>query len=439
MKKTYTAWAVAGAAALLLAGTPVAHAEPGQAPSIGWASSVSEDLGTLQIPISSDSDITGIRAHIILDATQSEVAVVEGDAFALFSGTAQDGIWRTKEPLKLDVLGGYSVQVEATDADGDHARGSGSLAYFVAAQIEDVRTDRTTIDVDHRDIKVRGVLKGRWPGTREVKPLAGFPVDIDVRSRSKATPITDGQGRFSATVQVNEAVDVRPVYRYSPDRPEVLSGQGPATRIEVKQTPTRWTTIRTSAVGVDLGQPVTVTARLERKTSEGWEPFAGQQGATLYTWGEAGESEWLGEFTTGADGTVTATVSPYQSGHFVLTNRAEYGDPFTASVSGQSKEVEVRHPATFSRFGATRTETGAVRVEGALDFASDTPGTINVLVQFSHDGRYWSEAATTQAQWNGEGHAFSVDVAKSGPGWFRARFVSPGFQTATTAAVQVTG
>ncbi|MFD6971458.1 hypothetical protein [Streptomyces sp. NPDC059949] len=437
MKKTHTAWAVAGAAALLLAGTPAAYAESGQAPYIGWASSVSEDLGTLQIPISSDSDITGIKARVILDATQSEVAVVEGDALALFSGTAQDGIWRTREPLKLDVLGSYSVQVEATDADGDHARGSGSLAYFVAAQIEDVRTDRTKIDVDHRDVKVQGVLKGRWPGTREVKPLAGFPVDIDVRARAKATPTTDAKGRFSATVQLDEAAEVRPVYRHSPDHPEVLFGEGPATRVEVKQTPTRWTTIRTSAAGVDLGQPVTVTARLEHKTAKGWEPFAGQHGATLFTYGPDVQSEWLGEFTTAADGTVTVTASPYNSGRFVLTNRAEDEDPFTASVSGESKEVEVRHPAAFSRFGATRTEAGTVRVEGALEFASNTPGTSTVLVQFSRDGRRWSDVTTTEADWQ---HAFSVDVAKNGPGWFRARFVAPkGYQAATTPAVQVTG
>lgn len=44
---------------------------------------------------------------------------------------------------------------------------------------------------------------------------------------------------------------------------------------------------------------------------------------------------------------------------------------------------------------------------------------------------------TTEADWQ---HAFSVDVAKNGPGWFRARFVAPkGYQAATTAAVQVTG
>ncbi|MFD5145167.1 hypothetical protein [Streptomyces sp. NPDC058401] len=440
MKKTHAAWALAGAAALLLAGTPAAHAEPGQAPYIGWASSIAGDLGTLQIPISSDSDITGITARVIQDSTQAEVAVLEGDAFALSSGTARDGVWRTKEPLKLAALGGYSVQVGATDADGDYADGSGSLAYFVEALIEGVRTDRTTIDVDHRDIKVQGVLKGRWPGTREVKPLAGYPVDIDVRG-AQATPVTDPRGRFSATVTLEQAGQVQPVFRYDPAHPEVLSGEGAATRIEVKQTPTRWTYVRSSATAVDLGQPVTVTAKLERRTSTGWEPFAGQRGGVVFRHTSGGQDEYLpGGFTTGADGTVTATLSPYESGHFLLTNRAEDDDPFTASVGGAGKEIEVRHPATFTRFAATRTEGGRVHVEGAMEFTGDTPGTIDVTVQFSRDGRHWADVATARADWGGEGYAFSADVVKNGAGWFRAKFTGPaGFQSATAAAVQVAG
>ncbi|WP_329384174.1 hypothetical protein OG625_22775 [Streptomyces sp. NBC_01351] len=63
-----------------------------------------------------------------------------------------------------------------------------------------------------------------------------------------------------------------------------------------------------------------------------------------------------------------------------------------------------------------------------------------MLVQVSPDGRNWSDAVTTEARWNGEGHVFSAEVAQSGPGYFRARFVAPeGFQAATTAAVHVTG
>ncbi len=59
----------------------------------------------------------------------------------------------------------------------------------------------------------------------------------------------------------------------------------------------------------------------------------------------------------------------------MLINRAGDEDPFTAFVSAGSKQVEVRNPGAFSRFGATRTDTGMVHVEGALEFASTIPAT----------------------------------------------------------------
>ncbi len=77
----------------------------GQAPDVRWANSVPDDLGTLAVSISSDSAITGIRAHIVSDATHQEVAVVENDAFTLASGTPDDGVWHTKRPLDLADLG----------------------------------------------------------------------------------------------------------------------------------------------------------------------------------------------------------------------------------------------------------------------------------------------------------------------------------------------
>ena len=439
MIRSRAVWAVVGAAALLLTGTSAAHAAPGQAPNVQWASSVSEDLGTLAVGISSDSPITEIKAHIVSAATQQEVAVVSGNSFALFSGTPEDGVWRTKEPLKLGALGSYTVHIEATDADGDQTirNSAGSLAYYVVAQFEDFRTDRTKIDIDHRDVAVEGVLKGRWPGTRELKPLADHPVDIDVDYWTSATPRTDAQGRFSASVRLSNAAPVQAVYRHSNEYPDVIYGESPTTQIAIQQVATRWSLVRTTARSIDYGGQVTVTAKLERSTAKGWVSFAGQEGGVLFVPPPGGQSETVGHFTTADDGTVSLTHTPYQGGHFLLTSRSE--DPFIAGASAQSAEINVLRASQFTAFEATRTGAKQVNVQGSIDFPDGwTPAPINVHIQFSRDGKHWTDVATTEASWSGSGNAFSADITNSRTGYFRAHFrATDAFQSATSAPIQV--
>ncbi|WP_411104077.1 hypothetical protein [Streptomyces sp. cmx-4-9] len=278
-----------------------------------------------------------------------------------------------------------------------------------------MRTDRTKIDADHRDVTVQGVLKRRRPGRGEARPLAGFPVDLDVRSRAQATPATDAQGRFSASVTLEGAAEVRAVYRYRSDHTEVLDGEAPGTRIDVRQTPTPWTSVRTSAAVVDLGGPVTVTAKLERRTSKGWEPFVGRHGATLFARGAAGSgpSEWLGE---------SAGTSCSSTGQGTRTRSQPSSAP-----------------------GASRSKCGTRAHSPASAPPARTPGWCTSKGRWSsrppsRRRPAWADAATVEVQWSGAGHAFSVDVAKNGAGWLRARFALPaGYRTATTAAVQIGG
>ncbi|MER6712686.1 hypothetical protein [Streptomyces sp. NPDC000877] len=451
MFRTRAAWAAIGtAAALLLTGVPTAHAAEaagaeaagaeGQAPDVRWANSVSSDLGTLQVGISSDSAITGIRAHLVSAATQQEVAVVENDAFTLASGTADDGVWRTKQPLDLPALGSYDVRIEATDADGDRTvdNSAGSLAYYVAAVFEDVRPDRTEIDTDHREVRVDGTLKGRWPGTRELKPLADHRVDLDVDYWTENTVRTDAQGRFSGTVTVNDAVPVQAVYRHDTTHPHVLYGESEPTRIGIRQVATRWT-IETPAAPrtIDFGQEVTITATLERETPQGWVPFEGQSGGVLYEPSSGGQFASVGYFTTGADGKASFTHTPWETGTFRVASHSD--DPFIAPASSNSPEITVLRASTFTSFSATRAQEGGVHVEGAMDFPDGwTPGVIPVHIQHSRDGKRWTTLRTTDANWSGEGHAFSTDITDARRGYFRARFeATESFRGAVSEVVRV--
>ncbi|MER7191287.1 hypothetical protein [Streptomyces flaveolus] len=411
----------------------------GQAPDVRWANSVSDDLGTLAVSISSDSAITGIRAHIVSDATDQEVAVVENDAFTLASGTPDDGVWHTKRPLDLADLGTYTVRIEATDSDGDRTANdsAGRFVYYITPVFEDVHTDRAEVDIDHRQVRVDGVLKGRWPGTRELQPLADHKVDLDVDYWPEATVRTDAEGRFSGTVTVNGAVPVQAIYRH--DKPYVLYGEAPAIQIGVRQVATRWTVqAPAEARTIDFGQEVSFTATLERETPQGWAPFGDQSGGAIFEPSTAGQQfESVGQFTTGADGKVTFTHAPWQTGSFHVASHSD--DPFIASASTNSARITVLRASVFTSFSATRQQGRSVYVEGAMDFPDGwTPGDIPVHIQYSRNGEQWSDLLTTRATWSGSGHAFSADIPRAKNGYFRAHFeATESFRAATSETVKV--
>ncbi|MGA5197714.1 hypothetical protein [Streptomyces exfoliatus] len=439
MFRTRAALAVAAVGAFLGAGVPAAHAAEGQAPTVRWASSVSEDLGTLQVSISSDSAVTGIRAHIVSAVTEQEVAVVETPAFALHEGTTDNGVWRTREPLSLPALGSYTLHVEATDADGDHVtrNSAGSLAYYVQAVFEDVRSDRSEVDIDDRQVRVDGVLKGRRPDTRQLEPLVDHPVDIDVDHWTETTPRTDAEGRFTGTVSVNSATPIQAVYRHVNEHPFVLYGESPEIPVGVRQVATRWVVQSPSGTPtIDFGQEVTLTATLERETPRGWEPFAGQSGGVLFEPSAGGQSAGVGYFTTAEDGRVSFTHSPWETGTFLVTSRSE--DPFVAPASVSSPLITVLRSSAFTRFSATRTEDHGVRVEGGMGFTDGwTPATIPVRVQYSHDGGTWTDVTTVEAYWSGQDYAFSADVTNTKSGYFRGVFdATASFRAATSDVVR---
>lgn len=297
MFRTRAALAAAGTAAFLAAGIPAAHAAEGQAPTVQWASSVADDLGTLQVSISSDSAVTGITAHIVSAATQQEVAVVETEAFVLGHGTTDDGVWHTREPLSLPALGSYTVHVEATDADGDHATRNSMRQPGVLRPGGARRRAQRSHRGRHR--QPSGTCRRRPEGTPSGHAAAGATGGPPRGHRrgllDREHPRTDAEGRFSGTVTMNAAAQIQAVYRYANEHPHVLYGASQEIPIGVRQVATRWV-VQSPAEPrtIDFGQEVTLTATLERETPQGWKPFAGQSGGVLFEPSGGGQSAGVG-------------------------------------------------------------------------------------------------------------------------------------------------
>ncbi|MFI6878312.1 hypothetical protein ACIBL6_33250 [Streptomyces sp. NPDC050400] len=426
---------VGAAVALGLGGATASHAS--DQIEVRYAGSVSDDLGILQISARSGADVKKITAHLISYTTQTEVAEVRSKDFRLFSGTRQDGVWRTREPLKLPEFGSYRIDVDVTDADGDHVRqqSAGDLAYYVVAKFGALSVDRAAIDRGHREVQVEGTLYGRWP-TREVKPLAARRVDVDVDYWTQVTVPTDERGHFSTSVKLDAAAPVQAVFRSDGGTPTVLYGESEPVQIGVDQIPTRFTAT-VSDTEIDYGESVTLKGTVEQKTDDGWVPLAGQSGGVLFGPSDAG-TDGVGQFTTADDGTFTMEYTPWQGGYFQMALNTE-DDPFLQASKGTSGIVHVHRATKFTAFTASRSDTGQVHAEGLVDFPDGwSPATILVDIQYSADGTEWTTVATDEAFWGGSGYEFAADVDHSTAGHYRAVFAGDdSFQSATSQSVAV--
>ncbi|MFD7226884.1 hypothetical protein [Streptomyces sp. NPDC059881] len=398
---------------------------------------MSGDLGTLQIGARSGADIKNITAHLISYTTQTEVAVVGFNHFRLFSGTRQDGVWRTRMPLKLPEFGSYRIDVDVTDADGDHVRqqSAGDLAYYVVAQFGELNVDRSSIDREHRDVQVDGTLYGRWP-TRQVKPLATRKVDIDVDYWTQATVLTDARGHFRTSVRLDNAAPIQAVFRSDGGTPNVLYGESGLVQIGVDQVPARFAAT-VSKTDIDYGQSVTLNVKVEQKTADGWVPLAGQSGGVLFGPNDS-MTDVVGGFTTADDGTFAMDYTPWQGGYFQLALDTS-DDPFLQPARGTSTVVHVHRASKFTAFTASRSDTGQVHTEGLIDFPDGgSPAQVLVDIQYSPDGTEWTTVATDEAFWGGSGYEFAADIDRSTSGSYRAVFArDDNFQSAVSQSVFV--
>jgi len=419
------------AAVLLATVLSPAAARAAALPVINWAFSVNDDLGRLQTSISAEAGVASITAHVVSYATQQEVASTS--AFTLREGTAQDGVWVTTDRFQIAQLGGYRVDMEVTDQDGQHITSpyAGELNYAVATFIDRARARPATVTYTDRDVTVSGRLRGRWPADGAVRSIGGFPMYASGPPFAYGETVTAADGTFSVVLHIEEAGFVMAATGYDPQFSAYLSTQTEELPVRIKPAATK-VTAKVSKQKVLAGESVTLSGQITWKSPDGWLPLAGAQFGVLHCWTESDCSS-IAYPTTDAAGRYSLTVTPYRTGWYQVGVHPD--DPFKALGSAKA-DITVLQLTSIPDFTAQRDGDGDVVTAGHLRFDRFTPGQPPVQIQYSANGHTgWQTVATVPAGgWDGSGgYPFTATIPAGAAGWYRAVYAgTPDFFAAAT-------
>ena len=302
-------------------------------------------VGTINVALRSSAEITSVRAEVLGEESRTPLAVV--DNFSYHGPGNFSVIWSTDTPVILPDLGDYRVNIEATDAAGNHARlnNAGTLKYHVETFIDSFAATPASIDYYNRDVVVHGVLKGRWPGTQEVRPLPGFPVDIDTGRTIGQTVLTGSDGTFSKAVTPPVTL-LSSTASYFSDRRFYDHSPQADVRIKATQMATRVTA--TVPDRATEGDRITLSGTVEREMANGWEPYASATGLVDVHLCLDGECDFgFGPLDTDAQGRFTANTFARHSGTYEIRVTPNFREPFFAESQGSSNLITV-DPASAS-------------------------------------------------------------------------------------------
>ncbi len=329
-----------GAAALLATAVFV-----GGTPAIARAADLGQIIisnndpnpGVIHVSVETTDPIASV--HVDFADPETAAVVATADDFVLeedqVAGRAR---YVTSAPVVMEP-GRYDADVTVTAADGTIARFSDTLyGYQIVATVDDLTVDRSTIDLDHREVTVSGVLRGRWPGTGEVRPLGGALVGHWVHQNAGDPIVTNPDGTFSRTFTMSGLLNTMEFF-YDSGFPDTRSGGTTEYTVTVVPQQTR-VRVQADKRRAKVGDPVTLTGKVERLGANGWTAVPQQTGL----WFDSGCDETgcpfgFNDVQLAADGTFRVTTPAQRTGFFRVTVTG-YADFLTGS-SGQTPVVRV--------------------------------------------------------------------------------------------------
>ena len=330
-------WRIAAAAllatALFVGGTPALA----QAATIGQILVSNNDAnpGIIRVSIATADPVASVHADFVDPETAAVVATA--DDFVLAEQNSREVQYVTSAPVVM-APGTYDINVAVAATDGETARFSDTLFYQITATVDELTVDRPAIDLDHRDVTVSGVLRGRWPGSGEVRPLGGALVEHWVYRSGDGPIVTNADGTFTHTFTMAGSINTM-TFQYGGGFPHTRGGGTTEYTVTVVPQQTR-VQVRADKRRAEAGDPITLTGRVERRSENGW--VAVPERTDLWVYNGCDDTGCAFDYNgvqAAADGTFSTTTAAQRTGYFRVAV-AGYED-FLAGSSAQTPVVRV--------------------------------------------------------------------------------------------------
>ncbi|WP_234354526.1 hypothetical protein [Streptomyces sp. NRRL WC-3618] len=425
------------AGAVLLSTFAIPGAAHAAAPVVQEASSHSADWSVIDVRLNHGSvvgeDIKKITAKLRpLGSAETDTPVATITDFTeTYSASPWEGTW-SSQPVHLDTLGEYTIDVEATNSGGETTvqQNAGVLRYKKQPVITGFTVTPTTPNIEAKLVTASGDLVLRDPSTRATEAMPGASVDVRLGDSVEETVTTDDQGHFSLAREVSEGGWARAEYRSD------LGYAGvPGVAISPKAAPTRLILDKNSFHLVADAE-MKVTGRLEYRSGSVWKPLAGIPLELDYKNSSITDAT---KATTNTAGRFTFVRRVYGNATFEVGFPPYPYNAWIVRTATADVKVKVTSTSRFTEFTAAQDDRAQLDITGIVDLSGNYySGRIKVDIQYSADGRTgWRTKKTVQT---GFGQQFIVErLQGDADGYWRLRYAGDSardFKGTTSRAVR---
>ena len=368
-------------------------------PTVTSAYSDQADWSVIDVRLNYSGEIAKVTAALRpvgSGESQTPVATIT-DFTQKYWVSSWEGIWAS-QPVHLDTLGDYTIDIEATNTAGETTvqKNAGTLRYQKQPVISGFAVTPTEPDIEHKTVTATGDMVVRDPSTRETVPLPGATVDLTFDQNDETTAVTDDAGHFSASHEVTAGGWT--FAEYNGDLGFAIS---PWIDVRPKAAPTRFV-LDKSSFHVTAGDKVNVTGTLQYQSGTEWKPLSGIPLEMDYK--DCTTCNPV-ESTTDASGRFSFVRSPYGSKSVYEVGFRPYPyNPFIQRTATADVTVAVTATTKFTEFTARQDKYAQLEITGSLDvIGRDTSDQVSVDIQYSANGTSgWATKKTVKTSFGSQ-------------------------------------
>ncbi|MER6349542.1 hypothetical protein ACWC10_35425 [Streptomyces sp. NPDC001595] len=369
-------------------------------PNVMEAHSDQADWSVIDVRLNYSGEIDEVTATLRpVGSSESDTPVATVTDFEQTYYTSQwDGVW-SSPPVHLDVLGDYTIDVEATNTAGETTvkKNAGTLRYQKQPVLSGFSVTPTAPTIEDRTVTAEGDLVVRDPSTRETVPLPGATVDLRLGQDGETSAVTDTAGHFTVSHELTQGG-----WAWAEYRGELGYATVPWVDIRPEAAPTRFVLDRDKRhFHVTAGSKIAVTGTLEYLSGAEWKPLAGIPVEMDYK--DCTTCSPV-EATTDGNGRFSLVTSPYGRSVYEIGFPPYPYNPWIQRTASVDVPVAVTATTKFSEFTARIDEYAQLEITGILQqIGRDTDGGVNVDIQYSPDGKTgWTTQKTVKTRFGSQ-------------------------------------